>query len=83
MLSMTKLHAALAQAMHVAGFRIVGDALVLQPDASLPVLTCLLARLRRVASQTGHSGDAEFFPLPGSRAEGAGGSSPYLVSGGF
>ena len=74
------LDAAAAQVMHVAGFRIVGDALELPSDASLPALTCLLASLRRIVSQRGHSGDAEFFPLPGSRAEGAAGSSPYLVS---
>lgn len=73
-------HAAPAQVMHAAGFRVIGDALVLPPDASLPALTCLLARLRRIASQKGHSGDAEFFPLPGGSAGGAGGASPYLVS---
>ena len=65
----------------MAGFRIVGDALERPSDASLPALMCLLARLRRIASERGHSGEAEFFPLPGSRAEGAGGPSPYLVSG--
>ena len=69
-----------AQVMHAAGFRIVGDALVLRPDASLQALTCLLARLRRIAAKKGHSGDAEFFPLPSSRADGVNGSSPFLVS---
>ena len=69
-----------AQVMHAAGFRVVGDALVLLADASLPALQCLLMRLRSIASHRGQSGDAEFFPLPTSRAEGAGGSSPYLVS---
>ncbi len=65
--------------MHAAGFRVVGDALVLPADASLPALTCLLSRLRSIASHRGQSGDAEFFPLPTRSAEGAGGSS-YLVS---
>ena len=71
---------AAAQVMHAAGFRVVGDALVLDADASLPALACLLARLRCVASNRGHSGSAEFFPLPlGAGAGGAGTSSPYLV----
>ena len=69
------------QVMHAAGFRVVGDTLVLDADASLPALRCLLARLRRVASNRGHSGDAEFFPLPvGTGGGGTGTSSPYLVS---
>ena len=69
------------QVMHAAGFRVVGDAVVLQPEASLPALTCLLARLRRIACQRGHSGDAKFFPLPSSSgARGPDIASPYLVS---
>ena len=69
------------QVMHAAGFRVVGDALVLDADARLATLACLLARLRSVASNKGHSRDAEFFPLPvGARAGGAGSASPFLVS---
>ncbi len=70
-----------AQVMHAAGFRVVGDTLVLDADVSLAALNCLLARLRCVVSNRGHSGDAEFFPLPGSAGGGGTGtSSPYLVS---
>lgn len=64
--------------MEVAGFDSEGDALLFPSDGDLQPATASLARLQRVVDNRGHSGSAEFFPLPnGVVADGSG--SPFLV----
>ncbi len=72
------------QLLEAAGFQATADCMQLAADAPLGPLRAALARLRRLADNKGHSGEAEFFPLP-SKAASAGGSrpsgaSPFLVS---
>ena len=67
------------QVMEAAGFRVEGDYVIFPPGKGLVPATALLARLRRVADNRGHSGGAEFFPLP-SAVKAAGTGSPFLVS---
>lgn len=65
------------------GFHVSDGALRLAAEADLGPLKAALVRLRRIAESAGHSGEAEFFPLPSSSAGGGGGraagSFPLLV----
>lgn len=71
------------QLLEAVGFTASNGALCLTADADLALLNAALARLRRVADNKGHSGEAEFFPKPmsgGSSHGGAAGDvSPLLV----
>ena len=64
--------------MEAAGFRVQGETVRISEDADLRPATAVLARLRRLAENRGHSGDAEFFPLPGSQ-KATGSNSPFMV----
>lgn len=74
----------LPQLLEAVGFRAGDGVLALAADADLGPLTAALARLRRLADNKGHSGEAEFFPLPGggggSNTTRVPGASPLLVS---
>ena len=73
------------QLLEAVGFTASNEALCLAADADLAALNAALARLRRVADNKGHSGEAGFFPRPISGGSGqggtAGGASPLLVGG--
>ena len=72
------------QLLEAVGFTASTEAFCLAADVDLAPLNAALARLRRIADDKGHSGEAEFFPAPidssssgGSR--GSAGTSPLLV----
>jgi hypothetical protein len=71
------------QLLEAVGFFAGNEALCLTADADLAPLPAALARLRRVADDKGHSGEAEFFPRPtssgSSQGGAAGGASALLV----
>lgn len=71
------------QLLEAVGFTASNGALCLTAGADLAPLNAALARLRRVADNKGHSGEAEFFPRPisggSSHGGAAGGASALLV----
>jgi hypothetical protein len=71
------------QLLEAVGFTASNEALCLTADTHLAPLHAALARLRRVADDKGHSGEAEFFSRPtssnSSQCGTAGGVSPLLV----
>ena len=65
------------------GLRPADGALRLAEGVPLGPAAAALARLRRLAADKGHSGEAEFFPRPSGASSGGGGgrtgASPLMV----
>ena len=66
------------QVTEAAGFRVEGESVCIAPGADLRPATALLARLQRLVDHRGHSGAAEFFPLPDDGTA-TGARSPFQV----